>query len=136
MHLYFKFNGTVTDVIAQGLRDTVGNYGRVTAFARERALAWIKLFHLEALAERRYNTLSTGEQRLVLIARTLIKHPALLIMDEPLHGLDAARKRSVRAVVNKLVNRDHPSLIYVTHFLPEVPECVTKTKTLQKLKNV
>lgn len=136
MHLYFKFNGTVTDVIAQGLRDTVGNYGRVTAFARERALAWIKLFHLETLAERRYNTLSTGEQRLVLIARTLIKHPALLIMDEPLHGLDAARKRSVRAVVNKLANRDHPSLIYVTHFLPEVPECVTKTKTLQKLKNV
>lgn len=133
MHLYFKFNGTVTDVIAQGLRDTVGNYGSVSAFARERALAWIKLFHLEQLAERRYNTLSTGEQRLVLIARTFIKHPALLIMDEPLHGLDAARKRSVRAVVNKLVNRDHPSLIYVTHFLPEVPECVTKTKTLTKI---
>ena len=73
---------------------------------------------------------------MVLIARTLIKHPALLIMDEPLHGLDAARKRSVRAVVNKLVNRDKPSLIYVTHFLPEVPECITRTKTLQKLKNV
>ena len=136
MHLYFKFNGTVTEVIAQGLRDTVGNYGKVSAFARERASAWIKLFHLEELAERRYNTLSAGEQRLVLIARTLIKHPALLIMDEPLHGLDAARKRSVRAVVNKLVNRDKPSLIYVTHFLPEVPECITRTKTLQKLKNV
>lgn len=136
MHLYFRFNGTVTDVIAQGLRDTVGNYGQVTAFARERALAWIKLFHLEELADRRYNTLSAGEQRLALIARTLIKHPALLIMDEPLHGLDAARKRSVRAVVNRLVERDKPSLIYVTHFLPEVPECVTRTKTLQKLKNV
>lgn len=136
MHLYFRFNGTVTDVIAQGLRDTVGNYGQVSAFARERALAWIKLFHLEELAERRYNTLSAGEQRLTLIARTLIKHPALLIMDEPLHGLDAARKRSVRAVVNRLVERDKPSLIYVTHFLPEVPECVTRTKTLQKLKNV
>lgn len=136
MHLYFKFNGTVTDVIAQGLRDTVGNYGSVSAFARERAEAWIKLLHLEELADRRYNTLSAGEQRLVLIARTLIKHPALLIMDEPLHGLDAARKRSVRAILNKLVSRDKPSLIYVTHFLPEVPECITKTKTLQKLKNV
>lgn len=71
----------------------------------------------------------------MLIARTFIKHPDLLILDEPLHGLDAARKRSVKAVINTIVNRDRPTLIYVTHFLLEVPECVTYTKTLKKLKN-
>jgi len=135
MHLYFRFEGTVRDVVAQGLRSTTGNYGAISRAAAEEAMAWLSLFHLEHLAERRYATLSTGEQRLVLIARTFIKHPDLLILDEPLHGLDAARKRSVKAVINTIVNRDRPTLIYVTHFLPEVPECVTHTKTLKKLKN-
>ena len=136
MHLYFKHHGTVKEVVAQGLTNTTGNFARVNASQLDMASRWLELFHLEHLAERRYTTLSTGEQRLVLIARTLIKHPDLLILDEPLHGLDSARKRSVKAVINALVNRDHPSLIYVTHFLPEIPECVTHTKTLQKLKNV
>ena len=136
MHLYFRHNGTVAEVIAQGLSNTSGNFARITPLAKEAAWRWIDLFHLEKLAERRYNTLSTGEQRLVLIARTLIKHPDLLIFDEPLHGLDSARKRSVKAAINSLVKRDKLTLIYVTHFLPEVPECVTHTKTLQKLKNV
>lgn len=136
MHLYFRFEGTVQDVVAQGLRSTTGNYGLISHAASQEAMTWLKLFHLEHLATRRYSTLSTGEQRLVLIARTLIKHPDLLILDEPLHGLDAARKRSVRAVINTIVRRDEPTLIYVTHFLPEVPECVTHTKTLKKLKNL
>ncbi len=136
MHLYFRFEGSVRDVVAQGLRNTTGNFGTVPLAVAEEAMAWLMLFHLEHLAGRRYSTLSTGEQRLVLIARTLIKHPDLLILDEPLHGLDAARKRSVRAVINALVKRDGPTLIYVTHFLPEVPECVTHTKTLKRLKNV
>lgn len=132
MHLYFRHTGTMLDVVAQGVRDTTGNYGNAGAAAREAASRWLTLFHLEHLADRRYATLSAGEQRLVLIARALIKHPDLLILDEPLHGLDSARKRSVRAVINTLAARDHITLIYVTHFLPEVPECVTHTKTLVK----
>lgn len=136
MHLYFRHHGTVADVVAQGLGNTLGSFGRTNASNYEAAMRWLELFHLESFADRRYSTLSTGEQRMVLIARTLIKHPDLLILDEPLHGLDAARKRSVRAVVNALVHRDSPTLIYVTHFLPEVPECVSFTKTLERLKNV
>lgn len=135
MHLYFKHYGTVEEVIAQGVKSAVGNYGNVPGAAREEARQWIQLLHIEHLANRRYSTLSTGEQRLVLIARTLIKHPDLLIFDEPLHGLDAARKKSVKAIIDSIAHRDHPTIIYVTHYLPEVPECVKFTKTLQKLKN-
>ena len=64
MHLYFRHNGTVAEVIAQGLSNTSGNFARITPLAKEAAWRWIDLFHLEKLAERRYNTLSTGEQRL------------------------------------------------------------------------
>ncbi len=68
---------------------------------------------------------------MVLLARTLIKNPELLILDEPLHGLDSARKRAVRAIVNTLAARDGTTLIYVTHCPDEVPECVDRTLTLQ-----
>ena len=132
MHLYFRSGGTVVQVVAQGLRDTVGNFGAVSAAAREEAMRWLRLFHLEGLADTPYRNLSAGIQRLVLIARTFIKHPDLLIFDEPLHGLDAARKRAVRAVVNEIARRDAPTLVYVTHYLPEVPESITRRFTLTR----
>lgn len=134
MHLYFNGGGNVKTIVAQGLNDTVGLYVKTHPWQLELAGQWLKLFHLETLAQRRFNTLSSGQQRMVLIARALIKQPELLILDEPLHGLDSARKRAVRAVINHIASRrDRPTaLIYVTHYRPEVPECVTHTKTLSR----
>lgn len=126
MHLYFGGSGSVAAVVAQGLNDTVGNYRRLHDEQISLAMQWLQALKIEHLASRRFNTLSAGEQRLVLLARTFIKHPQLLILDEPLHGLDAARKHAVRAIINHLVARHHITLIYVTHYLPEIPECVTK----------
>lgn len=130
MHLYFNGSGDIKTIVAQGLNDTVGLFCQVKPQQMERAMHWLQLLHIEHLADRRFNSLSAGEQRLVLLARTFIKHPQLLILDEPLHGLDTARKRSIRGIINHLVARDKITLIYVTHYLPEVPECVTHTKTL------
>lgn len=131
MHLYFNAgSATVTEIIARGLMDTVGFFTRLTPRHLERARRWVELLHLEEIADRRFNTLSTGEQRLTLLARTFVKNPELLILDEPLHGLDFARKRAVRAIINALTTRDNTTLIYVTHRLDELPECVDRTKTL------
>ena len=131
MHLYFNGgSATVTEIVARGLMDTVGFFSRLSPWHIERARRWVELLHMEDIAERRFNTLSTGEQRLTLLARTFVKNPELLILDEPLHGLDFARKRAVRAIINSLTTRDNTTLIYVTHRLDELPECVTRTKTL------
>ena len=130
MHLYFNGSGDIKTIVAQGLNDTVGLFCQVKPQQMERAMQWLKMLHIEHLADRRFNSLSAGEQRMVLLARTFIKHPQLLILDEPLHGLDATRKRSIRAIINHMVARDKITLIYVTHYLPEVPECITHTKTL------
>ena len=119
-------------MVAQGLNNTIGDFRRVTPQQHAEALRWLNILHIEHLAERRFNTLSTGEQRLALLARTLIKQPELLILDEPLHGLDMARKRSIRAIINHLTRRDRLTLIYVTHYIKEVPECITHTKTLSR----
>lgn len=135
MHLYFNGGGNVETIVAQGLNDTVGLYVKTLPHQLNLARQWLRLFHLETLADRRFNTLSSGQQRMVLIARTFIKQPELLILDEPLHGLDSARKRAVRAIINHIASRSDRAmaLIYVTHYRPEVPECVTHTKTLSRI---
>lgn len=133
MHHYFNGSGDVTTIIAQGLNDTVGLFKKLKDWQIAQAKCWMQLLHIDHLSTRLFNTLSAGEQRLVLLARTLIKHPQLLILDEPLHGLDEARKRSIRTLINHLTKRDKLSLIYVTHYLPEIPDCVTHHFTLKRV---
>ena len=94
------------------------------------AARWLEIFGLTAIADRRLNTLSAGEQRMALLARTLIKNPQLLILDEPLHGLDSARKRGAIAAVDTLCRRDRSALVFVTHNPTELPPCVDRTYSL------
>lgn len=130
MHLYFSGMGDVVSIIAQGLNDTVGNYVKIKPEQETLAMEWLKILRMEHLSQHSFNTLSSGEQRLVLLARTLIKQPQLLILDEPLHGLDAGRKNIMRNLINYLVKRDNTTMIYVTHYPNEVPDCITHKKTL------
>lgn len=133
MHLYFNGgHNKVRDVVAQGLNDTVGMFKKLTPEQTETAMKWLKLFRLEDMADRRFSTLSTGEQRLALLARTLIKNPELLILDEPLHGLDASRKKEAIKVVDTLCRRDASTLVFVTHCPEEIPTCVNKHFSLKK----
>lgn len=132
MHLYFGGGlSTVREVIARGLNDTVGFYTRLLPEQLEIADRWIKLLHLEPIAERRFNTLSSGEQRITLLARTFVKNPELMILDEPMHGLDSRRKKAVKSIVNSLARRDNTTIIYVTHNPEELPECITNSLTLK-----
>lgn len=127
MHLYFNGgNNTVLNVVAQGLNDTVGMYKKLTAEQIDRAMEWLRLFNITDLADRRFSTLSSGEQRLVLLVRTLIKNPELLILDEPFHGLDAGRKQAAISAIDTMCRRDGTTLVFVTHCPEEVPGCVTR----------
>lgn len=61
---------------------------------------------------------------MVLLARTMVKNPDLLILDEPLHGLDMKHKKICRAVIEKYCKQEGKTLIYVTHRKEEIPSCV------------
>ena len=131
MHLYFGGgSSTVREIIARGLNDTVGSFTRIDPQQFSKADRWIELLHLEAIAGRRFNTLSCGEQRMTLLARTFIKNPELIILDEPMHGLDSCRKKAVKSIIDSLCTRDNSTLIYVTHCPEERPESITRTLTL------
>lgn len=85
------------------------------------------------LADRPYGRLSQGEQQRVLIARALVRKPALLLLDEPCAGLDpVARERFLRDLATLREAPSAPSLVFVTHHLEEIPEFVTHALALRE----
>ncbi len=79
----------------------------------------VALLGLEALLERRPGALSGGEARRVAIGRALLTRPRLLILDEPLAGLDGARRGDILPYLDRLA-RDGPPILYVSHAVEEV----------------
>lgn len=132
MHLYFNDAADLLTVVATGFFDNVGCFRRPNDEQKAVAMQWLKAMGIEKLATRRFPTLSSGEQRLALIARTLLKNAPLLILDEPLHGLDMAKKALVAKAIKRIAEQPGMSLIYVTHYAHEIPACITHTKKLIK----
>ncbi len=125
MQLYFKSNDSILEIVVQGLRNSLNRYHPSTPEEREEALAWLQILEIDNLQSRKFNQLSTGEQRLVLVARALIKQPALLVLDEPFHGLDSKRKEGLRKIIDAITRHNRSTLIFVTHYDEETPKCVT-----------
>lgn len=132
MHLYYMENVPALRIVGSGFFDSIGLYQKCTEQQQEVALAWMRLLGIENLKERSFLTLSSGEQRLVLLARVFVKDPDLVILDEPLHGLDVGRKKRVVAIIEQFCARPGKTLIYVTHYPHELPPCVDKTFELVK----
>lgn len=133
MQLYFRSALPVEEIVAGGLRNSLSQFRKPTSDELDEARTWLRLLDISHIADRRFQELSSGEQRLVLLARAFIKQPSLLILDEPLHGLDVAHKERVRRLIDLLVSRNGTSLIFVTHYTREIPSSVTQVKTLQKI---
>ncbi|MBQ3659913.1 MAG: ATP-binding cassette domain-containing protein [Bacteroidales bacterium] len=93
-------------------------------------LQWLRLFGAEHLAQRSYLTLSSGEQRYILLIRAFVKDPDLLILDEPFQGLDPALRHRAATVIEAFCAARNKTLIFVTHYLDEVPGVVTHTLQL------
>lgn len=131
MHLYYLKNVRCIDVVGSGFFDTIGLYRKCTDEQRETALKWMTAFGVENIKDTSFLNVSTGEQRLVLLARVFVKNPALLILDEPLHGLDIAGKQKVKKIIEEYCSADK-ALIYVTHYEEEIPDVVNKRLVLAK----
>ncbi len=120
------------EIAASGLRDTVGLFKKMADNERDVALFWLDIFGIKGLSERRFTEISSGEQRLVLLARAFVKCPDLLILDEPLHGLDEKNRRLVLDIVECYTALPNKTLIYVTHYAEELPSTITSSFRLVK----
>lgn len=130
MHRAYRKNLPAIHIVASGLNDTVGLYAKPHADDYQICRWWMDVFGLEGLYDRPFLKLSSGEQRLVLLARAFVKDPELLILDEPLHGLDNRNRRLVKDVINTFCQRRNKTMIMVTHYEEEIPSCVDKKMQL------
>jgi molybdate transport system ATP-binding protein len=126
MHLYCMENIPAAEIVCSGFFDSTGLFRKCSDAQMRHALDWMHLFGIEHLKDRSFPMLSTGEQRLVLLARAFVKDPDLLILDEPLHGLDVSRQRSAIRIIDTFCTRKGKTLIYVTHCPGELPACVDR----------
>lgn len=133
MHLYYLKNVRCIDVVGSGFFDTIGLYRKCNEDQEEVALQWMNTFGIGHLKDMSFLNVSSGEQRLVLLARVFVKNPDLLILDEPLHGLDIENKQRVKSIIEQFCN-EGKSMIYVTHYENEIPSVVDKRLVLRKYR--
>ena len=132
MHRAYLKDIPAIDIVASGLNDSIGLYARPKTNQRDICLRWMQVFGISHLAERTFLQLSSGEQRLCLLARAFVKDPELLILDEPLHGLDYRNRERVREIIEVFCQRRNKTLVMVTHYEEELPPCINKHLRLKK----
>lgn len=132
MHRAYRHDIPALRIVASGMKDSVGLYARVTPEETAHCEAWMRIFGIHHLKERNFLSLSSGEQRLVLLARAFVKDPRLLILDEPLHGLDNRNREKVRLIINAFAKRRDKTLIMVSHYQDEYPSCISKELRLTR----
>ena len=133
MHRAFQRDIPALRIVASGLSDMNGLYINSKPEQIGQCLFWMNIFGIEDLAQRTFLKLSTGEQRLVLLARAFVKDPALLILDEPLHGLDKRNSQLVKEVIEAFCTRRNKTLIMVTHYQQELPPCIDHSICLKRI---
>lgn len=132
MHRAYQKDLPAIRIVASGLKDSVGLYMKPDPNEYDRCKWWMDIFGLTGIEDRTFLKLSSGEQRLVLLARAFVKDPELLILDEPLHGLDNTNRRLVKDIIETFSKRRNKTIIMVTHYKEELPNCIDHSIFLKR----
>lgn len=126
LHLDYRVSTTVRNVILSGYFDSIGIYQAVSDKQHKLAQQWLDILGMDTrIADAPFHSLSWGQQRLALIVRALVKHPTLLILDEPLQGLDPLNRQLIRRFVDVLISEGETQLLFVSHHAEDAPSCIT-----------
>lgn len=111
----YRVSTSMRNVIISGFYDSIGLYNKYTDTQRDIAEQWLQILGMAGRADEPFTQLSHGEKRLLLIARAMVKHPPLLILDEPCLGLDDMNRQVVLALVEKICANSQTTVLYVNH---------------------
>ena len=131
LHLYFDKGISVFDAVASGLFDTIGLFRKPSNSQVEKINAWLNVLGIEELGTRMMHQLSLGQQRLVMLARALVKAPPLLILDDPCQGLDITQTNGFRSMIEAICQVSDTTLIYVSHYTNDIPNSIQQKLNLR-----
>jgi molybdate transport system ATP-binding protein len=126
----YRVGVTVRIVVISGFFDSIGVYNQFSKKQQEIALEWLEMLHMDQHLDAPFRNLSYGEQRLVLLARAMVKQPDLLILDEPCQGLDDINREMVLKLIDHLGKTGRTQILYVTHHQEDFLPCITRSLEL------
>ena len=115
----YRVGTSLKNVIISGFFDSIGLYTKSTDTQKAIADDWLEVLGMAGRADEPFTGLSFGEQRLALIARAMVKHPPLLILDEPCLGLDDTNRQLVLALIERICRSGNTTVLYVNHRLED-----------------
>ena len=125
MHVEYRMLGgtSLLAVIVSGFRDSIGLYGAPSDMEIAAAKKWLALGGFADRESENFASLSYGEQRAILILRSAVKSPEILILDEPCHGLDEQYRSKILQLMELIGNAGTTTMLHVTHDPSEVLPC-------------
>ncbi|AZQ60558.1 ATP-binding cassette domain-containing protein [Maribacter sp. MJ134] len=113
----YKFSGrfTIEQMLISGFNDSIGLYTKPTEVQKRKAKEWLQLLNLWPEKDMLFADSSLGQKRLIMTVRAMVKHPPLLILDEPTTGMDDEAAALLVALVNKIAKETDTAIIYVSH---------------------
>ncbi len=124
LHLQYRVDCSALDVIVSGFYDSIGLYQKPLVSEEQTAREWLEILHMSRFAKTPFRRLEYGQQRLLLIARALVKRPALMILDEPCQGLDWLGRRLIQNALELIARENLTQLLYVSHYQEDSLESI------------
>lgn len=121
------------EVVLSGFFDSEGLYTEAGSSQVALARRWLGALCLPELFDRPYAGLSFGQQRLVLLARAMVKSPRILVLDEACVGLDNEHREIVLRSVDRVVERTRTRLLFVSHSVDELPSSINREYGFERL---
>jgi molybdate transport system ATP-binding protein len=115
----FQKSHTLEEMILSGFFDSVGLYTIPTTFQKQIVLKWLEIIKMTDLRKKRFIDLTIGQQRVALIVRAFLKNPPLLILDEPVEGLDDENANRIIQLINTIKSQSSVTIIFVSHRIEE-----------------
>ena len=130
LQTWHEYRQTGLDAVVSGFFGSIGVHDAVAEHQAVAARQWLQDYDLEDLADRDVRTLSYGQLRILLIMRAMVTNPMMLLLDEPLSGLDKEVRSQVLNLLDSLASNG-TVLVYVTHRISELPRSITKALVLK-----